>query len=198
MIAPILATEMPSTVSLVFPSVIAPWLAYRRPEALRNNCGLNNCRYNLSSGRPRLPRSRMTPKTVSASCISQTSQPGHHDQPVPLRPAARLSRPPWQVVTPATTTGTPSPWGSRPVGDPVVRLRCTYRARRRPPTHLLGHPRWAVSVAVEAARPGQPWPSTARRRYQASFRRVGLCTPEDWASSNPALAISRGPRGASP
>jgi hypothetical protein len=27
-----------------------------------------------------------------------------------------------------TTIGSPSPWGSRPLGDPVVRLDCTYRA----------------------------------------------------------------------
>jgi hypothetical protein len=64
-------------------------------------------------------------------------------------PCGRLSRSPWRVVTSATTTGTPSPWGSRPVGDPVVRLRCTCRARRRPPTHLLDHPRWAAFRATE-------------------------------------------------
>ena len=67
-------------------------------------------------------------------------------------------------VRPRVAPGTPSPWGSRPVGDPVVRPRCTCRARRRPPTHLLAGPRWAVSIAVEAARPGQPRPGTAWRR----------------------------------
>src|SRR5690348_11641919 len=40
--------------------------------------------------------------------------------PVPLRPVDRLSRSPdWQAVTPATTTGTPSPYDSRPLGDPT-------------------------------------------------------------------------------
>ena len=31
-------------------------------------------------------------------------------------PCGRLSRPPWWVVAPTTTMGTPSPWGSRPEG----------------------------------------------------------------------------------
>src|SRR4051812_13901048 len=37
-----------------------------------------------------------------------------------------------------------------------------------------------------------------RRRFQASFRRVRTLTAGDWAASNPALAISRGPRGTPP
>src|SRR6185437_13132749 len=37
----------------------------------------------------------------------------------PPSPCRRLSRPPWPGVTPATTTGPPSPWGSRPLGDPT-------------------------------------------------------------------------------
>ncbi len=47
--------------------------------------------------------------------------------------------------------GTPSPWGSRPVGDPAGRLRRTSRARRWPPTHLLDHPRGAAPGALEVA-----------------------------------------------
>src|SRR5918911_1949852 len=43
--------------------------------------------------------------------------------PVSLRPVLRLSRIPWPVVTPATTTDTPWPWGSRPVGHPEFPLR---------------------------------------------------------------------------
>jgi hypothetical protein len=73
-----------------------------------------------------------------------------------------------------TTTGTPSPWGSRPVGDPVVRLRCTYRARRRPPTHPLDPPRWRAPRATEVARSHGSCPSMARRRLQASFRRMRI------------------------
>src|ERR1700722_5276784 len=43
--------------------------------------------------------------------------------PVPLRPVDRLSRSPdWTVVTPPTTTGTPSPWPSRALGDPMFAL----------------------------------------------------------------------------
>src|SRR5436853_1997290 len=67
-----------------------------------------------------------------------------------------------------TTVGTPSPWGSRPVDDPVVRLRCTYRARRRPPTHPLNPPRWRTPHATEVARSHGSCPSMARRRLQTS------------------------------
>ena len=35
------------------------------------------------------------------------------------KPCGRLSRPPWCGVTRTTTMGTPSPWGSRPAGDPA-------------------------------------------------------------------------------
>ena len=35
----------------------------------------------------------------------------------------------------------------------MVRLRCTYRARRRPPTHLLDRPHWAKLRVTEVARP---------------------------------------------
>ena len=62
--------------------------------------------------------------------------------------------------------------GLAPVGDPAVRLRHTYRARRRPPTHPLDHPRWAVLRATEVARSHGSCPGMARRRLQASFRRV--------------------------
>src|SRR3954451_6635078 len=113
-------------------------------------------------------------------------------------PCDRLSRPPRQVVAPETTTGTPSPWGSRPVGDPAVRPRRTCRARRRPPTHLLDRPRWAALRAREVARSHGSCPGMTRRRFQAPFRRVRTLTSGDWAASNPALAISRGPCGTPP
>jgi hypothetical protein len=35
----------------------------------------------------------------------------------------------------------------------VVRRRCTCRARRRPPTHLLDHPHWAAPRTTKVARP---------------------------------------------
>jgi len=36
-------------------------------------------------------------------------------------PCERLSRSPWWDVTPTTTIGTPLPWDSRPLGNPVFR-----------------------------------------------------------------------------
>src|SRR6266536_5742692 len=66
---------------------MAPSLEYRRPYARRYSCGLNSCRYNRSSGRPRLPRSRRTSSTVAASRITRTSWPSDIRSPGPLRPA---------------------------------------------------------------------------------------------------------------
>src|SRR6478672_2757996 len=49
--------------------------------------------------------------------------------PVPLRPVVRLSRSPdWQAVTPATTTGTPSPRTARAPGSIPRSHCCTYLA----------------------------------------------------------------------
>ena len=94
--------------------------------------------------------------------------------------------------------GTPSPWGSRPVGDPVVRLRRTYRARLRPPIHPLDRPRWTALRATEVARSHGSCPSMARRRLRASFRRMRTFIVGDWTSGNSALAVSHGPRGTPP
>src|SRR4051812_14547057 len=45
----------------------------------------------------------------------------------PPSPCVRLSRTPWWGVTPTTTMGTPSPWGSPPLGDPAFRAGMTFR-----------------------------------------------------------------------
>jgi len=74
--------------------------------------------------------------------------------PVPLRPAPGVSRAPWAVVTPPTPTGTPSPSGSRPVGDPTFRRCWTYRARRRRLTHPLESVRYR-SAARRRVRPAK-------------------------------------------
>ena len=61
-------------------------------------------------------------------------------------PCERLSRSPWCGVTRTTTITTPSPWDSRPVGNPVFRRRGTYRERRRLPTHILECTHCASSI----------------------------------------------------
>src|SRR6266849_3702174 len=61
-----------------------------RPWASRKRCGLNNCRYSSSHGRPRLPRSRRTPSTVSAFCITRASRLLNIQSPGPLRPVDGL------------------------------------------------------------------------------------------------------------
>jgi len=61
-------------------------------------------------------------------------------------PCERLSRSPWCDVTRTTTITTPSPWGSRPVGNPVFRHRGTYQERRRLPTHILECTHCASSI----------------------------------------------------
>src|ERR1035441_2491685 len=50
---------------------------------------LNICLYSCVSGRPCLPRSRRTPSTTSAFCISRTSWSLTVRSPVPLRPVDR-------------------------------------------------------------------------------------------------------------
>src|SRR6266702_39334 len=87
------------------------------------------------------------------------------------------------------------PFALRP-GFPAVRPRRTYRARHRPPTHLLDRPHWAALSVTEVSRPTGSCRDMTRHRFQASFRRVSTFTTGDWAWSNPALAIPRGSRGA--
>jgi len=90
-------------------------------------------------------------------------------------PCGRPSRPPWQVVTPATTTGTVSPWGSRPVGDPTfvsaIRVERDVGAPLISFNALAGHRsdprRLAASTAYTLPQ--------GRRRFQASFRRASFC-----------------------
>jgi hypothetical protein len=112
--------------------------------------------------------SRMTLSTVSVSCITQPSPPDYRDH---LCPFALIPAFPDFVAgrDSGGYHGHSSPWGSRPVGDPAVRLRCTSRARRRPPTHPLTPPRWRTLRATEVARSHGSCPSMARHRLQASF-----------------------------
>jgi len=59
-----------------------------------------------------------------------------------------------------------------------VRLRRTYRARRRPPTHLLDRPRWTAIRATEVAPASGSCRDMVGHRFQAPFRWVITCT--DW------------------
>jgi len=43
----------------------------------------------------------------------------------------------YAAFTPTTNIGTPSPWDSRPLGNPVFRHRGTLLERLRLPTHAL-------------------------------------------------------------
>jgi len=66
---------------------------------------------------------------------------------MPLRVAISLTCPPspcGRLSRPRTTTGTPSPWGSPPVGDPAFRARTTSRT-------VAG----ALFVTLRLARPTQ-------------------------------------------
>src|SRR6266853_593366 len=90
-------------------------------------------------------------------------------------PCRRLSRPPWWVVTPTTTTGTPSPWGSRPVGDPRVRPRRTSERDVGAPlicfNALTGHRFCTPKVALALLQCQR----RVRRRRQVPCRRTVLC-----------------------
>jgi hypothetical protein len=141
--------------------------------------------------------SQMTLRTVSVSRITQPSPPDYRDH---LCPFALIPAFPDFMAgrDSGDYHGHSSPWGSRPVGDPAVRLRCTSRARRRPPTHPLDPPRWRALRATEVARSHGSCPSMARHRLQASFRRMRTFIVGDWALGNPALALSCGSCGTPP
>src|SRR5262249_1346515 len=90
--------------------------------------------------------------------------------PVPLRPVVRLSRSPdWQAVTPATTTGTPSPRIARAPGSIPRSPRCTCRAGLRRPVCPLECPDWA--------RPQRPGGLGGVTRDPAAGAGTGLQAP---------------------
>src|SRR4051795_6735136 len=88
-------------------------------------------------------------RIFSALAIPATSTLRSSDTCGPS-PCGRLSRP-------RTTTTTPSPWASRPVGDPVFG-RTNVRARRRSLVRPLERPRWP-SPAGRRVRTAKPLPS---------------------------------------
>src|SRR5262249_26167735 len=65
--------------------------------------------------------------------------------------------------------------GLAPLRRSRVRPCHTYRARLRCPTHLLKCPHWASLRAAEVAPDRYGAQHTARRRFQASFRRTTTC-----------------------
>ncbi len=71
-----------------------------------------------------------------------------------------------------TTMGPPSPSSSRKEGDPAFRHPCTYRARRRSPTHPLVPVPLTVIHAAEVAIIRRPYDSTAwhrSSRWEATY-----------------------------
>jgi hypothetical protein len=87
--------------------------------------------------------------------------------PVTLRPVGRVPCPPWWVVTPTTTMVAPSPWASRPVGDPVIRSMIDVLAHCRCPVRALMRPHWSWPVLRRG--PGQP--SNSRYKTVTEDRR---------------------------
>ena len=97
-------------------------------------------------------RFRITSLSSSHSChLAATSDCQHHFWLSALRvphgscglttcapsPLGWLSHPPWWIVTSTTTMGTPFPWRSPSLGNPVFRHDETSRAQRRCLTHHL-------------------------------------------------------------
>ena len=80
--------------------------------------------------------SRMIFSIVSAFRISRTSQAVYRITSS-TSPCEQCYCSPWWSVTSTTTIGIPSPWDSRPVGDPVFRHQETSREQRRFPFRLL-------------------------------------------------------------
>ena len=135
----------------------------------------SGCHVQFAAG-SRLPRARRISVTVSAFCITHTSQLRNPSTAWPPSPCGRLSRPPWRGVTPATTTGPLSPWDSRPVGDPAfvpaIRASATQAPHSSP---------WMPSLGIAPALEVRPHPTPCARstghRFRASFRRGQGFTP---------------------
>src|SRR6266568_691228 len=132
-------------------------------------------RYSRSIGRPRLPRSRRTPNTVSALRITRTSWSWCVRSSAPLRPVNGVTvslagRDSGDYYECSVAVGLARHRRSR------VRLCHTLSARLRRPTHLLQCPHWASLL-----RPGEcdsplAMPSQDRHRFQVSFRWVRIFT----------------------
>jgi hypothetical protein len=111
-----------------------------------------------------------------------------------------LSQSSWQVVTPATTTVTPSPLDSHLVGDPVFRHHETYRAQRRCLTHHLAEtslvpilptrvPRTATLFQVEK---GSGFKRSARGRVlPSSVIEVRAILPSPYCAELASLRLQR-------
>ena len=77
------------------------------------------------------------------------------------------------------TVRTPSPWASRPVGDPMFHSGGTYRARRRCPMHDLEYPHWASPIVQDVPR-AKPVPVAHNGvGVQTCYRRV--CSFHRWS-----------------
>src|SRR5215207_11740708 len=166
-----------------------------RPYANRYSCGLNNCRYSLFSGRPRLPRSRRTLNTVSASCIAHTSLLLSVRPPGPLRPAGGFPALLGGALLPRLIRGLRRPRARARQAIPRSSLSCVI-ARLRRPTHLLDYPPWVTLHASKDAPTMDSSQSKAWRRFQTLSGGWDLASSGDWGSGNPAFAISHGLPGA--
>ena len=115
-------------------------------------------------------------------------------------PLEWLSHPPWWVVTPTTTMGTPFPWRSPSLGNPVFRHDETSRAQRRCLTHHLHEaslapilpariPRTATSFRVQK---GSGFKRSARGRVlPSSVIEVRAILPSPYCAELASLKLQR-------
>jgi hypothetical protein len=147
-------------------------------------------RTRLSSGRILRKSGGCAPITGGYDYRRTTPPASRLPQSLPFRSTCPPSPCSW-LSQPPTTTRAPSPWGSRPTGDPAfplgrqtARLRCSVRP---------------VMPSIWRAAP--PCGSLPRSFGETSYpgvlgsdviRGVGLCTAGDWSSVNPDFTISCG------
>ena len=89
------------------------------------------------------------------------------------------------------TMSTPSPWDSRPVGDPMFRTGGTCQAQRRCPMHALKCAHCASSIVQGVPRANLHPMAHDGVGVQTCYRRVWCSTTGHWGSGNPALTVSR-------
>lgn len=116
-------------------------------------------------------------------------------------PCPELSSGPWQVVTPAATTATPSPSGASLMGDPMFRHDETSLAPRRCLTHHLPETSLVPILATRVRKHGYFIPDTTRRLpasvlpedvyFHLRWLRFGQCCSHPSARNEASLKLQR-------
>ena len=150
----------------------------------------------------------ITKSAMASAHLAHLTAAGHRVtcSPSPARPRLTWSPSPWSTSQRHTlrsvgvmplqqsdlgTMKTPSPWASRPLGDPMFRSGETYE-------HNLGAPFMPFNALTMHRPSAKAWHGRKSIPYipmasglQTCYRRVCSSTAGHWGSGNPSLTILR-------